>query len=80
MLTGFWYGDQKEGGHFEELSVDIGWQGVDSSSDSGRGSVAGCFECGNDPSVVIKYEDFLDGLRNSLVYQQRFCTMELVNC
>jgi len=24
MFTGFWYGDQKEGGHFEELTVDIG--------------------------------------------------------
>jgi hypothetical protein len=33
-------------------------------SDLGYGQVAGCFECGNEPSDCIKCGEFPDNLRN----------------
>jgi hypothetical protein len=39
---------------------EVGWKhGLDGSG-SRQGQVAGCFECGNEPSDSIKYGEFLE--------------------
>jgi hypothetical protein len=43
------------------------WDGEGlASSGSAEGQVAGCYECGNEPSGSIKCGEFLEQLRNCL--------------
>ena len=39
---------------------EVGWGHELDRCGSGQGLVVGCFECGNEPSVSIKYGEFLD--------------------
>ena len=69
MHTGFWWGDQRERDHFEDLSVDgriilkwifkkLDWRGmewIDLAQDTD-----GSCECCNEASGSIKCGEFLD--------------------
>jgi hypothetical protein len=71
MYTGFWWGNLRERGHFEDPSVDgkkilrwiyrnwDGGHGLDRAG-SGQKQVAGICECGNEPSGSIKCVEFID--------------------
>jgi hypothetical protein len=58
---------------------NVGWRHRLVSSCSGYGQVAGCCECGNEPSGSIKCEAFPAKLRACLlVSQERLCSTELL--
>jgi hypothetical protein len=71
VCTGFQWGNLREGNHLEEPGIDgriiLKWfiekwdvgNGLDRSG-SGQGQVAGCCECGNEPSCPIKCGEFLE--------------------
>jgi hypothetical protein len=48
------------------------------SSDSGKGLVTGSCEHGIEPSVSIKYGEFLDQLSVLLASPEGICSMELI--
>jgi hypothetical protein len=41
--------------------------------------MAGCCECGNEPSGSIKYEEFLEIVGDLLASEEELCSMELVS-
>ena len=72
MHTGFWWGEQRERDHFEDLGVDgnitlkciikkVGWGGIDwIDLAQEKGQMAGACECGNELSGTLKCGEFLD--------------------
>jgi len=66
VLTGFWWGNLRERGHFEDLGIDgrvilKGRDGVLTGFVSlSMGQVVGFCECGNEPSGSIKCGESLD--------------------
>jgi hypothetical protein len=70
--TGFWWGDLKgehlehPGGRRWEVIIkmdlqEVGWRGAwTGSSWLSTRTVAGCFECDNEPSGSMKNGEFLD--------------------
>jgi hypothetical protein len=71
LHVGFWWKNQKERDHWEELDVSrkiilrrilenrMGWNGLDSSG-SGQRPVEGSCEHGNEPSGSIKCWEILE--------------------
>ena len=74
MLTGFWWGNLREGDNLKDPGVDgrkiLRWilekcdwgHGLD-RSDSGQEQVAVSCECGDESSGCIKRGEFLESLR-----------------
>ena len=80
--TGFWWGNLRVGDHSEHPDVDgkiiLKWifekwigHGLDRSG-SGQGQMAGCCECGNEPSCSTKCVEFLDQLRTCQLLRKAF--------
>jgi hypothetical protein len=67
---GFWWGNLREENHLEQTGVGgriilkwiyWNWFGVETGrSGSGQRQLANCCECGNEPLVSIKFEEFLE--------------------
>jgi hypothetical protein len=79
--TGFWWGNLREGYRFEDPGIDgriilkwilEKWDGgmdwVDLAQD--RGQVAGCCECGNEPSGAIKCGEFVEYLKSCYLFRK----------
>ena len=71
MHTGFCWGNVREGDHVEDpgmygriilkqIFVEVAWGHRMDRSGSGCGQVAGCCECGNEPSCSIECGEFHD--------------------
>jgi len=60
MYTVFWLGNLRERDHLEDPGVDGDRDWIDLDQDKGK--VAGFCKSGNEPSVSIKFGEFLDKL------------------
>jgi len=57
----------------------VQWEGRMDLSGSGLEQIVGCCEWDNEPSVLIKCEEFVDWLRTCLDSQEGLCSMELLS-
>ena len=55
---------------------EVGYGVWNDRDGSGQEQMAGTCECGNEPLVSIKCEEFIDQLQNQLASQEGLCSVE----